>query len=120
MTTIKSYTDLEQSKKLADILPLESADYCWGVNYESRYLDFNSFPYTEPYNEYNNEDFIPCWSFAALLDVLPEGYSVELTKSFNGIDYCCNIDGKDISTYANNPIDACVELILKLHELNLL
>lgn len=26
MATIKSYTDLEQSKKLAEILPLESAD----------------------------------------------------------------------------------------------
>lgn len=26
MATIKSYTDLEQSKKLAEILPIESAD----------------------------------------------------------------------------------------------
>ena len=30
---IKSYTDLEQSKKLAKILPLESADMWW--NYYS-------------------------------------------------------------------------------------
>ena len=30
MATIKSYTDISQSKKLAEILPLESADmtYC--------------------------------------------------------------------------------------------
>ena len=27
MTAIKSYTDIEQSRKLAEILPLESADY---------------------------------------------------------------------------------------------
>jgi hypothetical protein len=26
MATIKSYTDIEQSKKLAEILPIESAD----------------------------------------------------------------------------------------------
>ena len=26
---MKSYTDLEQSKKLAEILPPESADMCW-------------------------------------------------------------------------------------------
>lgn len=26
MATIKAYTDLEQSKKLAEILPVESAD----------------------------------------------------------------------------------------------
>ena len=29
MATIKSFTDLEQSKKLAEILPLETADMCW-------------------------------------------------------------------------------------------
>ena len=29
METIKSYSDLQQSKKLADILPLESADMKW-------------------------------------------------------------------------------------------
>lgn len=28
MATIKAYTDLEQSKKLAEILPLESAERC--------------------------------------------------------------------------------------------
>lgn len=27
MATVKSYTDIEQSKKLAEILPLESANY---------------------------------------------------------------------------------------------
>lgn len=26
---MKGYTDLEQSKKLAEFLPLESADMCW-------------------------------------------------------------------------------------------
>ena len=29
MATIKSYTDLKQSKKLAERLPLESADMNW-------------------------------------------------------------------------------------------
>ena len=29
MATIKAFTDLEQSKKLAKILPLESADMFW-------------------------------------------------------------------------------------------
>ena len=30
METIKSYTDIEQSKKLAEILPLDSADMYYG------------------------------------------------------------------------------------------
>ena len=29
MEIVKSYTDLEQSKKLAEILPLETADMKW-------------------------------------------------------------------------------------------
>ena len=29
MATIKSHTSLEQSRKLAEILPLESADMTW-------------------------------------------------------------------------------------------
>ena len=29
MATIKAFSDLEQSKKLAEILPLESADMCY-------------------------------------------------------------------------------------------
>lgn len=29
MATIKAYTDLEQSKKLVEILPIESADMYW-------------------------------------------------------------------------------------------
>jgi hypothetical protein len=29
MATIKNHTDLEQSRMLAKILPIESADACW-------------------------------------------------------------------------------------------
>ena len=29
MATIKSYTTIEQSRKLAEILPIESADMCY-------------------------------------------------------------------------------------------
>ena len=43
MATIKSYTDLEQSKKLAEILPLESADMFLALNglvpVMSKYID---------------------------------------------------------------------------------
>jgi len=115
MTTIKSYTDLEQSKKLAEILPLESADnyYSW---HDNRYYVVNKdCPYP-----YSLKEKIPCWSLAALFSVLPEGYSSIITKSFNGKDYHCELDGKPIETMADNPIDACYEMILKLNELNLL
>jgi len=137
MATIKSYTDIEQSKKLAELLPLDSADmyYKYALPKSDKIIHTpeigNPIDSLKWYNEgYTfrgkrepitlSEYCIPCWSLSVLLYVLPEGYSVGLTKSFNGIDYYCNLDGKDISVYADNPVDACVAMIEKLHELNLL
>lgn len=81
---MKSYTDIEQSKKLAEILPIESA----GHHYVRKVCDYRgnavdgewSFPkYGNINSEYANyivQNFtsyekIPCWSLAVLLDVLP-------------------------------------------------
>ena len=33
---MKAYTDVEQSKKLAEILPIESADLWWAERYAGR------------------------------------------------------------------------------------
>ena len=109
MATIKSFTDISQGRKLAEILPLESADM---------YYEYIGIPVvnvgTSNYNE--NGQIIPCWSLAALLDVLPnENILVKTTDS----EYYCI--AKDIMTkHYNNPVDALYELILKLYELNLL
>lgn len=49
MSTIKSYTDIEQSKKLAMILPIESADMCWQYQ-KDRWVgepDYQEFPQFE-------------------------------------------------------------------------
>ena len=59
---MKSYTDLEQSKKLAEILPLESADMFYRNNgIEVKLM----WEHNAPKVEY------PCWSLAALMNVLP-------------------------------------------------
>lgn len=92
---MKAFTDIEQSRKLAEILPLESADMC-----------FN-----------DNE---PCWSLAALLEILPDGTDVVKGKADTKEEkYMCTVGIKKdiISTFADNPVDACYEMILKLHEL---
>lgn len=87
---MKAFTDIEQSKKLAEILPIESADMC-----------FN-----------DNE---PSWSLAALLEIIPE-VLVErrIPNAWDCVSYAeCQM------TSANNfenLIDACVEVILKLHK----
>ena len=110
MATIKALTDLKQSKKLAEILPLESAD----MYYPSEMV---SPKFGVALSISNN---IPCWRLSALLGVLPEGWSFVLTKSFDGEDYYCKLDGEAIETMADNPVDACVAMVEKLHELNLL
>ena len=128
MATIKSYTDLEQSKKLAEILPIESADMCYikHASSDNPNWEFNEdFPPmilgNVPINEITAET-LPCWSLAALLDVM-------ICPNFE--EY---IEGVwDLTAFTDNtlktpieiqdckdPVDACVAMIEKLHELNML
>lgn len=100
---MKSYTNLKQSKKLAKILPIESADMC-----------FN-----------DNE---PCWSLAALLNILPhcidDRYCLVSGKLSDNKGWYVMYDDFDHFTrfYVKHSdlIDACVEMILKLHEQKLI
>lgn len=109
---MKVYTDISQSKKLAKILPLESADYCWGIDDET--LHYNSSPYPCAWKDYTcKEYYIPCWSLAALLGVLPNA-SI-LLKGFDKIYNLTNSSGE--IARADNPVDACYEIIIKLNEL---
>ena len=124
MAKIKSYTDLQQSRKLAEILPLESADLS--------YMSFDNHITLCPYIEmidigFNKDEVIPCWSLASLLGVLPEidgsPFNIERVKAEDGYDgYYYHIEYKDkiLIPYSKNPIDACVAMIERLHELNLL
>jgi hypothetical protein len=112
MATIRSFTSLEQSRKLAEFLPFESADM-W---YEDSGLMIPRLGHMP--KEHTNTE-VPCWSLTALFRLLPhsaqleKGHSTELCRITLSIEY---ID----SDWYINPIDACYEVILKLHELNLL
>lgn len=114
MATIKAFSDLQQSKKLAEILPIESADMYWwssGKRYYIEAMDDGDF------NE--GEGHIRAWSLAALLSVLPEiqGGKPAISLDDNYITYP---HVSDLHTKADNLIDACYEIIIKLNELNLL
>lgn len=123
MATIKSYSDLQQSKKLAEILPLESADMCYGINDGT--LKYNDLPWLIPYHKYTAKEFyVPCWSLASLLGVLP--FPVLYMEMLAGMILwsceCHFIETKEVVKieHYDNPVDACYELILKLHELKVL
>jgi len=114
---MKSYTDIEQSRKLAEILPIESANMCWVTDeIEPLWGVVKSEP---------NDDFdvIHCWSLAALLEVIgvecrmektPLDQSGEFTYSF--VD-----DYYNIRTFEeDNAVDTAIEMIYKLKEKDLL
>lgn len=118
---MKSYTNLEQSLKLAEILPNESVDMKFPYFGDGQYGRTALFG--EPIWFSGGKD-IPCWSLAALLEVLPhridEIYDLDFGKpSANEGWYVCygDVDYFDKYYIANsNLIDACYEMILKLHE----
>lgn len=113
---MNAFTSIEQSKKLTEILPLESADMF--------YTSLNSdYPWIWIDKHLMEVDDIPCWSLAALLELLDYP---QLSKDKLG----SGKEGWMVSVYPDNcrydscwhdtPVDACVEMILKLYELNLL
>ena len=137
---MKAYTDINQSKKLAEILPIESADMhynngsCRGVDY-TEHFSAELMPYQEALHlmKIHKTNFmfqvIPCWSLAALLVVIPKhikDYNVlriDISENdfaiwYDEIGYGVNNDLPNITM--ESAVDACYEMILKLHELNLL
>ena len=123
MTTIKAYTDLEQSEKLAKILPIETADmyYHNRTDMPGNY----SLPIVWKHNNPLLSQETPCWSLAALLGVLPNKLQIVLAiNDFQGYrkeKYVIGSVAHDkYDCFADNPVDACYELILKLHERKLL
>lgn len=132
MAAIKSYTDISQSKKLVEILPLESADMRYGYiapyDYSDRMYDggYDEIPYPKDFliknpnfsaNEYDAE--LPCWSLASLLSVLPEIQGGKPIIALND-NYITYPHISDLHTKADNLVDACVVMIERLHELKML
>lgn len=129
---MKTYTDLEQSKELAKFLPLESADMCYStwaiVSEDGEFIvSVNQQGETieELQKEYGNQ-IIPCWSLAALLECLnkikPQVYTPILFPSEGKwiLQFAEYSHGNVCEVSCDNPVDACYEMILKLHEQNLL
>jgi hypothetical protein len=123
MGIIKSYSDLKQSKVLSKVLSDESADMVYlywikGDSHRGTEEGIDTIPTIREGLPMEKCD-IPCWSLAALLNILPEiqGSKPIITLDDNYITYP-HMSG--LHTKADNLIDACYEMIIKLNELNLL
>ena len=116
---MKSYTDLKQSKKLAEFLPIESADmFYWCADHypkEDWIIEVGTLD--------DNYECICAWSLAALLELLPKRIEIvdnvyELSIYLYGI-YYWNINNGNLcfeSKDKDNLVDACYEAIVFLHE----
>ncbi len=123
MAHYKSYTTVEQSHKLAEILSLESADGWWiALNWQETeyYIEVKQDGINKP------KRYIPCWSLTALLkyisEIKPQVYTPTLFPSegkwiLQFVEYG---HGNICEGTCDNPVDACYEIILKLHELKIL
>lgn len=90
---MKSYTNIEQSKKLAEILPKESADMYY-------FTVIHDYPYSQGKiktiakimdGSFSSDYDTPCWSLAALLQVLP----LRIYDELDDRDYELKIDMAD-------------------------
>ena len=109
----KAFTDINQSRKLAEILPPESADMWWREVSHGFYHIGTEIPkgwYDVP------PKGITCWSLAALLDYLSANFHIDIKYLDNQWELDCRIQ----FCYAEEIIDACVQMILNLHEQKLL
>lgn len=128
MIHIKLFTDVEQSRRLAEILPLKSHDAYYIRDDFQRFsivyghsivIDDELFSYRHGYR-------LPAWSFSKLFSMLPQigarcpmiqklYYASEPKERYicsYGIDF---ITGEKIS-----PVDAVVDMIIELKQKNLL
>lgn len=118
---MKSYTDIEQSKKLAKILPIESADMYYSSGDECD-ICFGNGVYEEIADWLSNGTQrtadIPCWSLVALLSILHD-YTLQ-TNPNGTVFVVCESKEPMISYAYDNSVDACYEIVIYLHELKML
>jgi hypothetical protein len=124
MAIIKSYTDLKQSKKLAEFLPLESADMEYLAIKENGEL-VGSVPFVKDDSEVEDSayshtyDRIACWSLAALLRIIGH-YTLQTVSKDKKVFIVSEENYPICSEDYSEAVDACVDIIEKLNELNLL
>lgn len=125
---MKALTDLKQSKKLEEFLSPESADM-WYWEWPTA-PTYNGYPMFHKGEGIRN---VPCWSLAALLEEIPsiivnnvgEDLKLHIDKDnlqyslFYENEYTGNMFEIETELY-DDMVDACYEMIVKLHEQKLI
>ena len=129
---IKSFTGIEQSKKLSGILPLDSADHCFLNDGTAIKAEINSYNVALQLWKNHYVEIIPGWSLSALLGLMPfqiiennNRFGFYQVKGFNkqGETYRFGYKTNNNSflfetSWHNDVIDAAFEMICWLKEYN--
>lgn len=115
----KICTSLEQAKKLMELrLDINTADMHYVL------IDADEDRYDAGLGKYIGVlPHYPCWSLTALLDVLPLPQLSKDKLGSSKVGWMVSVypdNGRYDSCWHDNPVDACYEMIIKLHESNLL
>lgn len=125
----KGFTSLKQSKQLMKLgIGIHKADMHYWETTDEKMIGKLSYP---PNIEFDSNfyygakngkiyHYMPCWTLSALLEVLPksinnEALSIKTSAALWHIGY-----QNAYTVKADNPVDACYQLIVHLHELKLL
>ena len=123
---MKRNTDIEQSKKLIELgIDVNTADMYYPNRTDIQYQ--GALPIGMKHGNSLLAQEIPAWSLAALLDILSKtAHSIDEDGSVDLCDYkdiewslCLTNTSAGLVT-ANNPVDACYQMIIKLHEIKML
>ena len=112
------YTNLEQSKTLANILPPESANLIYPSNFE--------YPFLWIEKPEKDKDSTLCWSLGALLNYIKDncGYYefVHIGRRWqtrcreNTLSNVYRLSTDMYEIYEEGAINTCYRMIIKLHE----
>jgi len=128
----KICTTIEQSKKLLKLgVDINSADMhyaTWTILDGEFIVSPNQGSTIENLQEDYGNQIIPCWSLTSLLDYIKDkcGFFelVYLRITFDGrenkLENVYRLSTDVYNVYQKDAVDACVELIIKLHEQKLL
>ena len=109
----KICTSIKQSQRLVELgIDVNTADMCYGIDDDT--LKYNDSPWLIPYYKYTiKEHYIPCWSLAALLNMIDSQSG--LCKDYD-LWICYDNRKSHITKHYENAIDAVFEMIVWLKE----
>ena len=111
----KICTNIPQSKKFVELgIDVYTADMCYPRDAFSNNYDEEPVCHCSG----NIGIALPAWSLTALLSILQD-YTLQ-TNTDGTVFVVCESKKPMISNTYNNPVDACYEMVIKLHELKML